>query len=32
MAKYTHWYNNERISMNKNGLTPVEYKNQTIVA
>lgn len=32
VAEYTHWYNNERISMNKNGLTPVEYRNQTIIA
>lgn len=29
---YTDWYNNERISLNKNGLTPVEYRNQAIAA
>lgn len=27
---YVIWFNNERISLNKNGLTPVEYRNQTI--
>lgn len=32
VAEYTDWYNNERISMNKNGLTPVEYRNQTVIA
>jgi hypothetical protein len=30
VSTYTHWFNYERISMNKNGLTPVEYRNQTI--
>jgi putative transposase len=30
VSDYTFWFNNERISMNKNGLTPVEYRNQTI--
>lgn len=29
---YTDWYNNERISLNKNGLTPVEYRNQAMAA
>ncbi|MCH5463429.1 IS3 family transposase [Secundilactobacillus sp. HBUAS58055] len=30
VSDYTHWFNYERISMNKNGLTPVEYRNETI--
>ncbi|WP_290123243.1 IS3 family transposase [Amylolactobacillus amylophilus] len=25
---YIDWYNNHRISLNKNGLTPVEYRNR----
>ncbi|GAF42060.1 transposase IS150 IS3 family protein [Agrilactobacillus composti DSM 18527 = JCM 14202] len=29
---YVQWFNNERISRNKNGLTPVEYRNQAMVA
>ncbi|KRL65098.1 transposase IS150 IS3 family protein [Companilactobacillus versmoldensis DSM 14857 = KCTC 3814] len=29
--EYIDWYNNERISLSKNGLTPVEYRNQAIV-
>lgn len=29
---YVQWFNNERISRNKNGLTPVEYRNQALVA
>ncbi len=32
VADYVYWFNNERISMNKNGLTPVEYRNQAIMA
>ncbi|MHA3065531.1 IS3 family transposase [Lacticaseibacillus saniviri] len=28
LADYARWFNNERISRNKNGLTPVAYKNQ----
>ncbi|MBB1062240.1 IS3 family transposase, partial [Limosilactobacillus fastidiosus] len=24
------WFNYERISLNKKGLTPVEYRNQSI--
>ncbi|WP_414601141.1 IS3 family transposase [Lacticaseibacillus rhamnosus] len=27
--KYGHDYNHDRISLNKNGLTPIEYRNQT---
>lgn len=27
---YVQWYNNKRISLNKNGLTPVEYRNQVV--
>ena len=27
---YVHWFNYERISLNKNGLTPVEYRNQSV--
>ncbi|ONN73429.1 IS3 family transposase, partial [Lacticaseibacillus rhamnosus] len=23
------WFNHDRISLNKNGLTPIEYRNQT---
>jgi putative transposase len=30
VSDYTYWFNNERISMNKNDLTPVEYRNQAI--
>ncbi|WP_363305295.1 IS3 family transposase [Companilactobacillus sp.] len=29
---YTDWYNNERISLYKNGLTSIEYTNQAIAA
>ncbi|MCI1283435.1 MAG: IS3 family transposase, partial [Lacticaseibacillus songhuajiangensis] len=29
---YVEWFNNVRISMNKNGLTPVEYREQATVA
>lgn len=27
---YIHWFNYKRISLNKNGLTPIEYRNQSI--
>lgn len=27
---YVHWFNHGRISLNKNGLTPIEYRNQAI--
>jgi len=30
VTKYIFWYNTQRISMNKNGLTPVEYREQAI--
>jgi Transposase and inactivated derivatives len=30
VSEYTEWYNTKRISLNKNGLTPVEYREQTI--
>ncbi|WZK66190.1 IS3 family transposase [Lacticaseibacillus rhamnosus] len=26
---YVTWFNHDRISLNKNGLTPIEYRNQT---
>lgn len=29
---YVDWFNNVRISRNKNGLTPVEYREQTMIA
>ena len=29
---YVEWFNNVRISRNKNGLTPVEYREQAVVA
>lgn len=29
---YVDWFNNGRISMNKNGLTPVEYREQAMIA
>ncbi|WP_164508530.1 IS3 family transposase [Lacticaseibacillus baoqingensis] len=32
MNDYVDWFNNVRISRNKNGLTPVEYREQAIVA
>ncbi|WP_158136998.1 IS3 family transposase, partial [Companilactobacillus bobalius] len=25
------WYNNKRISLNKNGLSPVEYREQSMI-
>lgn len=30
VVSYVSWYNTQRISLNKNGLTPVEYREQTI--
>lgn len=30
VADYVRWYNTKRISMNKNGLTPVEYREQAV--
>ena len=30
VAEYVFWYNTKRISLNKNGLTPVEYREQAI--
>ena len=30
VQKYVHWFNYERISLNKNGLTPIEYRNQSV--
>ncbi|MCG4281183.1 IS3 family transposase, partial [Lacticaseibacillus saniviri] len=30
--RYVQWFNNVRISRNTNGLTPVEYRNQAMVA
>ncbi|MHA3065173.1 IS3 family transposase [Lacticaseibacillus saniviri] len=32
LADYARWFNNERISRNKNGLTPVAYRNQAKIA
>jgi putative transposase len=29
---YVDWFNNVRISRNKNGLTPVEYREQAMIA
>ncbi|MFC6177353.1 IS3 family transposase [Companilactobacillus huachuanensis] len=29
-TNYIVWYNTKRISMNKNGLTPVEYREQAV--
>ncbi|MCP9332846.1 IS3 family transposase, partial [Lentilactobacillus hilgardii] len=26
--RYVTWFNHDRISLNKNGLTPIEYRNQ----
>ncbi|MGX9799850.1 IS3 family transposase [Pediococcus acidilactici] len=31
VTEYIAWYNNQRISINKNGLTPVEFREQDIV-
>ncbi|MEE6752095.1 IS3 family transposase [Pediococcus acidilactici] len=31
VTEYIAWYNNQRISINKNGLTPVEFREQAIV-
>ncbi|QFR70699.1 IS3 family transposase [Companilactobacillus paralimentarius] len=31
VAKYINWYNNKRISLNKNGLSPVEYREQSMI-
>lgn len=30
VTNYIVWYNTKRISINKNGLTPVEYREQAI--
>ncbi|WP_196246263.1 IS3 family transposase [Lacticaseibacillus zhaodongensis] len=30
VTNYVSWYNTKRISLNKNGLTPVEYREQAI--
>ncbi|MCB5283393.1 MULTISPECIES: IS3 family transposase [unclassified Arthrobacter] len=32
LHKYIHWYNTERISTKLNGLSPVEYRAQTLAA
>ncbi|OAU38404.1 integrase, partial [Lacticaseibacillus rhamnosus] len=29
--RYVTWFNHDRISLNKNGLTPIEYRNQAAV-
>jgi putative transposase len=29
---YIHWYNNERISTTLKGLSPVQYRAQTLAA
>ncbi|AQW21457.1 hypothetical protein PL11_005675 [Lentilactobacillus curieae] len=29
-SQYVKWFNEDRISLNKNGLTPIEYRNQAI--
>lgn len=29
---YVNWFNNVRISRNKNGLTPIEYREQAMIA
>lgn len=29
--KYVNWFNNERISLKTKGLTPIQYRNQTLV-
>ncbi|WP_268872337.1 IS3 family transposase [Lacticaseibacillus thailandensis] len=29
---YVDWFNNVRVSRNKNGLTPVEYREQAMIA
>ncbi|WP_419242183.1 transposase (plasmid) [Pediococcus pentosaceus] len=31
VAKYINWYNNKRISLKKNGLSPVEYREQSMI-
>ncbi|AWW98792.1 IS3 family transposase [Oenococcus oeni] len=31
VAKYINWYNNKRISLKKNRLSPVEYKEQSMI-
>ncbi|WP_414160663.1 IS3 family transposase [Schleiferilactobacillus harbinensis] len=28
MTHYVTWFNHDRISLNKNGLTPIEYRTQ----
>lgn len=28
VTHYARWFNHDRISLNKNGLTPIEYRNQ----
>lgn len=29
IRNYIHWYNNERIKANLNGMSPVEYRKHT---
>ncbi len=29
---YIHWYNNDRISTNLKGLSPVQYRTQALTA
>lgn len=31
VAKHINWYNNKRISLKKNGLSPVEYREQSMI-
>jgi putative transposase len=32
LNEYIHWYNNERISTKLKGLSPVQYRAQTLAA
>jgi putative transposase len=30
VTHYVTWFNHDRISLNKNGLTPIEYRTQAV--
>ena len=32
LHEYIHWYNTERISTKREGLSPVQYRAQTLTA
>jgi putative transposase len=32
LHEYIHWYNNDRITERLEGLSPVKYRNQALIA